>query len=518
MKKLKKINWSSMVRIRKTVQVIMLTAFLTLLFVFQHKNVPNEIADIFFRFDPLVAIGAMLASRSFIPGMLPALAILSLTIVFGRVWCGWICPMGTISDFFSLRKKRTKKQKPRISLNRETDTHLRRIKYVFFIVILVAAVFGNLTLFVADPIALITRFYSATLVPVVNTIVTGATTAAYKQGIFTDAIDAIEGAIRGNILPVRTGIIEAGSIIGIVFLSVILLNLIAARFFCRYVCPLGGMLSLLSGYSLFKRKVADKCSSCSGCEEACPMGIIDQEDGYSSDPKECIACFKCLADCRNKCTDFSATFEPGKKQPYDPGKREFLGSIGIAAIGTALLAADGRKLFADDYLLRPPGSLEEAKFLSQCVRCSKCINVCPTSGLVPSLNEAGWAGLWAPRLLPRSGYCDFGCNACGRVCPTGAIANLELESKRKAVIGKAYIDRSKCIAWSNNDPCAVCVEFCPVRPKAIQVIEQKQIDPRTGEPVVVPLPYILKENCIGCGTCENGCPVIGQAAIRVKRL
>jgi len=278
------------------------------------------------------------------------------------------------------------------------------------------------------------------------------------------------------------------------------------------------MLALISKYSLFKRKVDGSCSKCSRCEFACKMGTIDPTNGYVSDSKECIACFDCYTLSKNNCAEFSMTLAPGAKQPYDPGRREFLVAAGIAVVGVALFAADGKKIFADDYLLRPPGSLEEAKFLSQCVRCSKCIDVCPTSGLIPALNEGGWAGLWSPRLLPRSGYCDYGCNSCGSVCPTGAIAKLELEAKRKTVIGKANIDRSKCIAWSNNDPCAVCVEFCPVRPKAILVREQKQIDPRTGEPVVVPLPYVLKENCIGCGTCENGCPVVGQAAIRVKRL
>jgi ferredoxin len=134
-----------------------------------------------------------------------------------------------------------------------------------------------------------------------------------------------------------------------------------------------------------------------------------------------------------------------------------------------------------------------------------------------SFGEGGWSGLFTPRLEPRSGACDYGCNACGIVCPTGAIPNLALDDKRKQVIGKAYIDRSKCIAWANNDSCAICSEFCPVRPKAIDLVIQDVMEPRTGKLVQVPLPYVLEENCIGCGTCENGCPVTGKSAIRVKR-
>jgi ferredoxin len=144
------------------------------------------------------------------------------------------------------------------------------------------------------------------------------------------------------------------------------------------------------------------------------------------------------------------------------------------------------------------------------------MKVCPTSGLQPVLFEAGLEGVWTPRLVPRLGHCEYGCNACGQICPSGAIPPLDLARKRESVIGLAAIDRNRCLPWAHGTPCIVCEEMCPVPEKAIR-LEKVTVPDDRGEPATVQRPYVLDDLCIGCGICEYQCPVEGEAAILVYR-
>ena len=116
--------------------------------------------------------------------------------------------------------------------------------------------------------------------------------------------------------------------------------------------------------------------------------------------------------------------------------------------------------------------------------------------------------------MPRLGYCSFACNACGQVCPTGAIPQLALEEKRQAVMGLASINRDRCLPWAYNIPCIVCEEACPVADKAIQLEEVRAVG-AAGESILIQRPRVLRELCVGCGICEFQCPMGGEAAIRV---
>jgi ferredoxin len=142
------------------------------------------------------------------------------------------------------------------------------------------------------------------------------------------------------------------------------------------------------------------------------------------------------------------------------------------------------------------------------------MRVCPTQGLQPSLFEGGVQNVMTPRLVPRIGYCDYSCNACGEVCPTEAIPRLPLEEKQHTPIGLARLDRSRCLPWAHNIPCIVCEEACPVQHKAIWLYTAETYNAQ-AELIVIQLPYVVKELCIGCGICEYQCPMGGDAAIRV---
>jgi ferredoxin len=222
---------------------------------------------------------------------------------------------------------------------------------------------------------------------------------------------------------------------------------------------------------------------------------------------------ECLYDCPISETTFSPHLDPAGWNSYDPDRRSALVTFGAAITGVALLKIDFRKENRNHFLLRPPGS-EESELLSTCVRCGQCIRTCPTGALQPALTGAGIEGIWTPIVIPRLGYCDYGCNACGPSCPVDAIPALGLEEKRVQVIGQVYIDQDRCIPWADNIDCIVCEEMCPLPEKAIE-LELAEVENPTGEIVIVQRPEVIRDRCTGCGICEYKCPVEGESAIRV---
>jgi ferredoxin len=187
--------------------------------------------------------------------------------------------------------------------------------------------------------------------------------------------------------------------------------------------------------------------------------------------------------------------------------------MGASVLGVGLLFIDPLRDHTPSYRLRPPGVVD-ADFLTACIRCGACVRACPTAALSPAVLDAGWEGVWSPVLVPRLGYCDYSCNACGQICPVRAIPPLTLEAKRLQVIGIAYIDQNRCIAWADHTDCIVCEEMCPLPEKAI-TLELTNARGTNGGEVEVKLPRVDRLRCIGCGICEYKCPVAGEAAIRV---
>lgn len=455
--------------------------------------------------DPLAVLAQGVAGRQLYAGSLVAVASLVLTLLVGRVWCGWLCPLGTVLDWVPGRKGRVSESVP--------DTW-RRFKIVVLGVILTGAIFSNLTLLIFDPLTITYRTLATAVWPGLERGITAVERLLFQVPAFQGPVSTFDSFVRKFILPSEPLVFRAGWLYAGLFLGVLALNSAASRFWCRYVCPLGGLLGIFSRAAIVKCSVNSACTSCGICEEICPTGAIQAVgDGGRCDPSECTMCMRCYDVCSREAVQFTAGAGFSGSQPYDPGRRELLISLGAAAAGVGLTRLTGGKQRFHPDLLSPPGT-NSGEFLSHCVRCGGCVAACPTGGLQPSLLEYGWEGLWTPVLVPRLGYCDYSCRACGQACPVQAIPLLSLEEKRQQEIGKAYLNRELCIAWAENRDCIVCEEMCPIAEKAITLKPANPVDSRDN-PGELQQPYIHRDQCIGCGICEYQCPVEGEAAIRV---
>lgn len=461
-------------------------------------------ANLFFRLDPLVAFSAAVAGRALLTTFGLALVMLALGFVFGRAWCGWLCPLGALLDWIAPRAPRKIELRPQ----------WRRVKYALLVVILVAALFGNLTLLIFDPLTLLNRAFAAAFMPALNVSITASETVLYPLAPLQPAIDALENNLRGTILPAQQTYYELGALFAIVLAGVVALNWIAPRFWCRYVCPLGAVYALLARVAWVKPHAVSDCNHCAVCMRVCPTSAIAvKKEGLHVDAAECVMCMDCVAACPQSIVQFQRGASAAPEPAPALTRREALGSLALGAAAVALFstAPAARRDYA--HLIRPPGA-QGPEFLSKCIRCGECVRVCPTGGLQATLAEAGIANVWTPNLAPRLGYCDYSCHACGQVCPTGAIPLLPLAQKRETIIGTAYIDTNRCFPYATNTPCIVCEEMCPLSPKAITLQDVEVVKPEGGT-VTLQRPLVDHARCIGCGICEYQCPQTGPAAIRV---
>jgi ferredoxin len=157
---------------------------------------------------------------------------------------------------------------------------------------------------------------------------------------------------------------------------------------------------------------------------------------------------------------------------------------------------------------------DEREFLEKCVRCGECMKVCLKNALYPATLQAGLEGVFTPMIIPRLGYCEYNCTLCGQVCPTGAIPNLTPRQKKREVIGKAVLDKNRCLPFARKINCIVCEEHCPIPQKAIRFEEVMETD-LAGNRILLKKPYVVDELCNGCGICEYICPVEGKSAIEI---
>jgi len=239
-----------------------------------------------------------------------------------------------------------------------------------------------------------------------------------------------------------------------------------------------------------------------------------QDDFYATNHIECISCMECQKVCPVDAIHFRFVKNPSPTKIVDFSRRRFLkaGTTGLAAVGILKIGFTDPK--RKGYVVRPPGALEEEVFLDRCIRCGECVRVCSSTGAGLHLSglETGWTGIWTPVLLPKSGYCEYNCNLCGQVCPTGAIHPLSVEKKQDMKMGTAHFDKTRCIPWYYGENCMVCEEHCPLSEKAIQFHESRVVT-IDGKEATVLLPYVEETLCIGCGICVTRCPVEGDRGI-----
>ena len=505
-------GWKAARRVRRAVQILTFAAFVYLLFAALQRLEPQPLASIFFRFDPLAALTTMLAARDWLAPFALAFITVGVTLVLGRVWCGWICPLGTLLGWLRFRPARR--------LAGRVPPVLRRVKYVLLGAIVVLAALANLTLLVLDPLSLLTRTLTTSAIPGFVYIVDALERAGMGWGPTVEVVTWVEDTFRGSVLPTIQPRYEQAVALFLLLLAIVLLNLLADRFWCRYLCPLGALLGLLAKVQLVRPVATDGCGACGACASACRVDAITTAGVGEPAAKpiqvvssECTMCLDCLVACPTSGGMTLGAARPGPWAEYDPGRRSVLIAVGAGVTAAVLFGTGVARAVKRPGLIRPPGAQDEGRFLSHCLRCGECMKVCPTSGLQPTLGEAGLEGLWTPVLRSRLGYCDYACHACGQVCPSGAIPPLALPEKRRRVIGVAVIDKDRCLPWASGTPCVVCEEMCPVPEKAIELGGRRLITRANGSQDYLSRPRVVAERCIGCGICEYKCPLEGSSAI-----
>jgi len=485
---------------RRATQTITLVLFL-FLWESAASALPFLPLDLFLRLDPSLVLLTAISARVISLTLIPALTIMLLSLLLGRFFCGYLCPMGTTLDIgdwiFRPRKKNS------FSLN-----NLKKVKYLILAFLLISALFSVSYVFIASPLSLITRFYRLLVNSILTFIADGLLELIRPLAEWLD-ISAI-AFMQIEIQRFSTLLFILGF-----FVSLFALARVSPRFWCRYICPSGAILGLFSKKPFIHRQVSEKCTSCGICARACPMRAIDFDDFKQTSHSECITCRTCKEKCPEKAVSFTRQKrETGDESPlFLPSRRQFILSgaagAGLAITGltglNSLYGKPGPGQVAPEGLVRPPGSLPEMDFLSRCVRCGECMSACPTNTLQPIWFEAGMIGLFSPTLTPRRGYCNPECHNCGLVCPTDAIPHLNTEERVWAKTGTAMINRQKCLAWEEQKPCLVCDEVCPFK-----AVEFRRIE---GNSVAVP--EVNETKCAGCGYCEHYCPVQNQAAIIV---
>lgn len=491
--------WSTR-RVRIICQGLVFATWVALIMATKHpidswlaKTIP---VSILLRMDPLVTTVVCGGMRMGITITFLGFATIAVSFVLGRVFCGWVCPLGTVFDFYGwfMRRLKVPFQGP--------SPKWFTFKYYLLGVILLFAIMGGVSpLMGFDPIVLITRVAATVIDPFFLRAPAGAAipwTVSDPPGFFSSFVD---GATL------------------LLFIAIMAATTRLSRIWCRTVCPLGAYLGLMSRNSILRRKTKD-CVQCGICSTHCPTGAIDFKDATVYNESECIKCFNCTSECPVDANFFKfespiPAFSP-TQNPVSLERRGILGTVAAAAVSAPVLHFSGGASADDKKLLRPPMSRDERDFLASCIRCNECTKACPTGILKPAGLEHGLRAFWSPVMVPTEGACAQGCQACSQACPTDAILKYPLENKYKYKAGTAVFESNRCISYTEDKFCNECVRVCPT--EAISFVKGWEPDgSESAKGADVPAPDgkiptrpigIIFDRCVGCGACEYACDQI----------
>ena len=436
--------------------------------------------------------------------------LLILTLLFGRIYCSVICPLGVMQDIISwIHGKSAKKSRFRFSWSPAKNV-LRYVVLAVFVVALVAGLHSLVALIA--PYSAYGRIASNLLAPL------------YQLGNnFFAWIAERAGSYAFYSVDIWVKSAATFAVAAVTFIVVAILAWKHGRTWCNTICPVGTVLGFFSRFSLFAPVIdTDKCRNCGLCEKQCKASCINMKE-HKVDYSRCVACMDCISTCKDgaisykrrpcSCID-KAT---GDKKGADKGRRAFLISSAIA--GTAA-AAKAQEMKVDGGLsaisnaekpqrqtpLVPAGSLSLKHFNQHCTACQLCVSVCPNQVLRPSTSLMN---LMQPEMSYERGYCRPECTRCSDVCPAGAIRPVTVEEKSSIQIGHAVVCLDNCVVNTDGVSCGNCARHCPAG--AIRMVRKDPDDPQS-----LRIPTVNEERCIGCGACENLCPARPFTAIHVE--
>ncbi len=481
--------------VRRTVQALSLALFLVLFFYVAWPYGTRHYADAlrakelvpaesFLALDPLVSTSTALAGRVLVWSLAWAAVVVLAGLVFPRGFCGYVCPLGTLTDLVHRLTGR-----PRSRPAQAADRWWHRTKYGVLAAVVAGAALGFLLSGFVAPIPVLVRGMTAAL---------GTLQLGLLKGWYL-------------IPPLNVAYFVSAALL----LIVLLLGLLGERFWCRHLCPSGALLSVTGLLRLTRRKVSSNCVDCGRCVDACPFGAITPD--YATLEGECTFCQTCGGVCPVSAIDFTARWDRGDVRSPSPAvvrvsasRRGFLAAAVIgpaAALGLRRLPGFTSGVVAP--VVRPPGSVPEREFLRLCVSCAECFKACPNNVLQPVGLEGGLEGLGTPQAVADWSGCEPTCNNCGQVCPTGAIRALPLEEKRAARMGLAVVNEATCLPYAGRQACRMCYDEC--RAAGYDAIEFVQVGAQLGDDGLPAegsgfvAPVVLAHKCVGCGLCQTRC-------------
>lgn len=433
-------------------------------------------------------------------GVVAALAV--LTLLFGRVYCSVICPLGVMQDVVSWLAGRRRKNRFAWSPARQW---LRGTMLAVFVAALAAGI-GSIVALLAPYSAYgrIAANLFASIYQLGNNLAAYAAERVGSYAFYSVDVWVKNAATLG--------------VAALTFAGIGLLAWRSGRTWCNTVCPVGTVLGVLARYSLFKVRIdASKCNGCKLCARNCKAACIDPE-AHSVDYTRCVACMDCLDKCRQGAIGYTLRRTAQKRAPHevDLSRRRFFALAGLLA-WSALRAQEkkvdgGLAVIAEKKAphrttpITPPGSLGARNMAAHCTGCQLCVSVCPNAVLRPS---GGLVTLMQPEVSYERGYCRPECTKCSEVCPTDAIRPLTAADKSATQIGHAVWIRENCVVLTDDVACDNCARHCPAA--AIHMVPVDASDPASRR-----IPAVNEERCIGCGACENLCPARPFSAIYVE--